>query len=313
MPIEFHMEPTRRSLSWDEFRTQMPLRSIAIDGFVDHPPEYDFGSLHFNFDHHRGIPRTAMLCTAEQVREAIHDGILDLLMPTGQEVVHVWMLDNDPDVALSKYALEFPWNVRSRVSPAVNRLFGHVGLMDKRNGLVDIPSGLPIVGQVAWMFEPYWEYRLSGAIDRKIPAEHMRVVDDVCARINDYVAGRGQTRAIDDQYETLYRGNGYEVVRELGAHARMKMARRGLRAFVSARQTPEGRWVYTLCRYAPFTFWFPVPEIATHLNQEEDSDCQFGGGDIVYGNARGRGSHRDPVQLARAIDAYLMDRHLTPP
>lgn len=313
MPIVFHMEPARRSLTWDEFRAQMPARSIAIDGFVDHPPEYDFTSLHFNFDHHRGIPRTAMLCTAEQVREAIHDGILELLMPTGLEIVHVWMLDNDPDVALSKYALEFPWNVKPRVNPAVNRLFGHVGLMDKRNGLVDLPRGLPIVGQVAWMFEPYWEYRLSGAIDRKVSTEHMRVVEDVCARINDFVAGRGKSTEINEGYETLYRGDGYEVVRETGAHSRMKMARHGLRAFVSSRQTPEGRWVYTLCRYAPFTFWFPVPEIAAFLNQDEEPDCHFGGGDIVYGNARGRGSHRGPEELARAIDSYLADHHLTPP
>ncbi|MBI4437957.1 hypothetical protein HY631_03345 [Candidatus Uhrbacteria bacterium] len=312
MPIIYHMEPTRPPMSWEAFCRETPERSIAVDGFVDGPPSFDLASLHFNFDHHRGPTRIAMLCSAEQVREAIHDGLLELLESDARDT-HVFMNDNDPDVALSKFALDHPWIVKPKLGSAVNRLFWLVGMMDKRSGLIDLPGEIDIIGKAAWMFEAYWEYRLTGAIDRKVASEHLRVLADVEGRIGDFVAGRGESAPIQDAYETLYRGSGYEIVREYGPHCRMKMARRGLRAFVSARQTPEDRWVYTLCRYSPFIYWFPVPEIAEALNQDEDPDVLFGGGDTVYGNARGRGSTRDPREIARAIDAYLADHHLSPP
>jgi len=312
LPIVFHMEPTRPPMNWEAFKTQMPRRSIAVDGFVNAPPCYDLQSQHFNFDHHAGPPRPAMLSSAMQVRSWIHDGLLTLLMPTGDEEVHVWMNDCDPDVALCYYAFVHHFIVAPMVNPALNRLFGHVDTMDKRAGLVDLPRDMEIVRQAAWIFQPYWDFRMSGALDRKDPGEHMGVLESIAGRIDDFASARGKSVSIEDDYETLHRGAGWEMVREIGPHARMKLARRQVRAFASVRQTPSGRWYYTLCRYAPVTYWFPVPEIGRRLSEQEP-EAAFGGGDTVMGNARGPGSTRGPEEMAQAIDQILILLKVSPP
>ncbi|MBI5369809.1 hypothetical protein HZA85_01270 [Candidatus Uhrbacteria bacterium] len=313
MPIIAQMRPDIIPMSWDGFCAQMPARSIALDGFVDAPPALDAVRLYRNFDHHRGPPRSDMLCTAMQVLEAVRTGLLDLFMPTGDEDVLVWMNDCDPDVGLSLYALEYHWIVRGRVNPAIHRLFGHVQDMDKMSGLLDVPRDMPIVRQAAFIFQPYWQYRTSGALDQKNALAHMGVLRDVTHRINEFVAGRPRELAIDDRYDELGGGADWRMVRELGPHARMKMARRGVRAFVAARQKTDGRWVYTVCRQSPYVFWFPVPEICAHLNREEADSDQFGGGDVVFGNARGNGSVRSPEQITTTINAFLQDHNLRAP
>ncbi len=308
-----HMLPGR-VVTWEHFQTQMPERSIALDGFVYGPPQIDVARLQFNFDHHAGPPRSCMHCTAVQVLEQIRtDDFVELLMPRGDENVLVWMNDPDPDVALSWYALTHHYIVRDPVNPAVNRLFGHVQSMDKSSGLLAVPRDMPIVGQSAWIFEPYWNFRMSGAIDQKNAAAYIGVLWDIVSRINEFVASRGHNLDIDDRYETLGGGQNWSMVREIGPHARMKMARHGIRAFVSARQKGDGRWVYTVCRKSTYATWFPVPEICAFLNRDEDPADHFGGGDIVFGNARGNGSARGPDEIASAINSFLREHNVCAP
>lgn len=313
MSIHLHMRPDIPAMSWDEFRAQMPTRSIALDGFIKGPPAIDVTGLYFNFDHHDGPPRASMHCTAVQVLEAVRTGLMNLLMPTGDEEVHVWMRDNDPDVALAVYAIEKHWFVCARVNPAIHRLYGHIEDMDCSSGLCDVPRDMPIVGQSAWIFQPYWQYRMSGIIDRKDPSAHLGVLRDVIHRVNEFVVGRGNQIPIDDRYEKLSGGDDWVMIREIGPHARMKMARRGVKAFVSARERSDGRWVYTLCRESAYIYWFPIPEIGAFLNQEEEASNHFGGGDIVYGNAYGNASARSPEELSRAINGYLLEHRLCAP
>lgn len=313
MPFIPEMHPEIAPVSWDYFRENMQPRSVALDGFVYAPPCFDPGGPYINFDHHNGPPRASMLCTAAQVLVAIRDGLLETFMPNINEEVRVWMNDCDPDVCLSWYAFSHVGIVQQRVTPAIHRLFGHVQDMDKSSGLLDVPRDLPIVGQCAWIFDPYWKFRLSGAIDTKDGAAHMEVLESVSHRVMEYIAGRGQSLPIDDRYEEIGGGRDWLMVRELGPHARMKMAGRGVRAFVSARQKPDGRWVYTICRRSQFISWFPVPEICEHLNPFEEDGGKFGGGDIIFGNARGNGSAREPKEIESAINQYLREQNLRAP
>ncbi|MBI4812093.1 hypothetical protein HY798_01405 [Candidatus Falkowbacteria bacterium] len=313
MPFIPEMHPEMAPVSWDHFVANMPPRSIALDGFVYDPPEFDKNGLHINFDHHKGPPRSSMLCTSSQVLVGIREGLLDLFVPTGKEEVRVWMNDCDPDVALAWFAFSHTSQMRPSVAPALHRLFGHIQEMDRASGLVDIPSDLPIVGQCAWIFDPYWRFRLSGAIDTKDGAAHMSVLEDVSGRVLEYFASRGNIRPIDDRFEELGGGSGWVLMREIGPHARMRMANRGVRAFVSARQRSDNRWVYTVCRKSQYIWWFPVPEICEYLNALEDDGDKFGGGDIIFGNARGNGSARDPKQIESAINDFLRENNLREP
>lgn len=313
MPFISEMHPEIVPVSWDNFVANMPSRSIALDGFVSGPPAFDPKGPHINFDHHNGPPRSSMLCTAAQVLEAIRDGLLDTFMPNRTEEVCVWMNDCDPDVCLSWFAFSHVGIVQQRVSPAIHRLFGHIQDMDKSSGLLDIPRDLPIVGQCAWIFDPYWKFRLSGAIDTKDGAAHKEVLESVSHRIMEYIVGRGHVLPVDDCYEKIGGGHDWMMVRELGPHARMKMASRGIRAFVSARQKLNGRWIYTICRKSQFVWWFPVPEICKWLNKLEEDCNKFGGGDIIFGNARGNGSARDPKQIESTINEFLREQNLLAP
>lgn len=307
------MHPKMTPVTWEHFVTNMPPRSIALDGFVYGPPAFDRRGPRINFDHHNGPPRSSMLCTCGQVLVAIREGLLDMFMPTGSESVHIWMNDCDPDVCLSWFAFSNAWHIKSRVSPALHRLFGHIQDMDKASGLLDIPRDLPIVGQCAWIFEPYWQFRFSGAIDAKDPSAHMSVLKDVSNRVNEFLASRSQTLQIDDRFEVLGDNYSWKMVHEIGPHARMKMASQNIRAFVSARQRKNGRWMYTVCRKSQYIWWFPVPEICECLNTLEDDGDKFGGGDIIYGNARGNGSARDPLQIEFAINEFLREHNLCEP
>ena len=313
MPFIAHMDPNAVPMTWGAFRKKFRAPAIALDGFVDSPPAFDPKGPYRNFDHHRGPPRDDMLCTAQQVLTAVRKGLVECFMPTGDEEVIVAMNDCDPDVCLSWYALEYNYVARQRVNPAIHRLYGHVHDMDVSSGLLDVPRDMPIVGQAAWVFDPYWQFRFSGAIDQKDARAHMSVLSDVSQRINEFVAGRGHSLRVSDEYDILAGGDGWIVVHEKGHHARIKMARRGVRAFVSVREKGDGRWIYTICRQSTYISWFPVPDICAFLNQDEESDCQFGGGDIVFGNARGRGSVRNPKAIAEAINTFLKDNHLSQP
>lgn len=304
LPFIAHMDPKARPMTMDEFRARFPAPAIALDGFVDEPPMFDPKGPYRNFDHHRGPPRDDMMCTAQQVLRAVRKGLVDYFIPTGRERVTVAMNDCDPDVCLAWYALSCNFATRAQVNPAIHRLFGHVDSMDNASGLIDVPRDVLIVRQAAWIFEPYWQFRFSGAIDQKDERQHLSVLQQVTTNVGDFVAGRGDMLEIDDRYDRIGGGEDWAMVREYGQHARMKMARHGIKAFVSVRQNPAGRYVYTICRQSAYIGWFPIPELCAFLNQDEDPDCHFGGGDIVHGNARGRGSDRGPDELADAINAF---------
>lgn len=309
LPIIFHMLPGVE-IDLETFRREAPPCSVALDGIVPHTSVFLPEERIRIFDHHKGPPRPDMLSTGSQVLRAVRMGLLEDFMRTPDEDMHVWRNDPDQDVCLADYALRHPSMVKSFVNPAVHRLYGHVDVMDMSCGLWPIPRDIPIVTQAAWVFDPYWQYRVSGALDQGSAIAHESIIADVGQRIGDFIAGNGKTVPYDDRFEEHYVGHGWIVITEAGQHARMRVTERGFRAFVSARQRPDRRWIYTICRFSPHIWWFPVPEIAAFLNLEEESDCQFGGGDIVYGNARGRGSVRAPDQIVVAINVFLREHQL---
>lgn len=284
---------------------------MFLDGFCEHPPAHDPQGRYRNFDHHVGPPRPDMLCTAQQVRRAIQMGILDDFMRHPGDDAHVWINDPDQDVCLAVLALKHPSIVGSFHNPAVSRLYGHLDNMDMSCGLWPVGEDVPIVGQSAWVFEPYWEFRISGALDQRSVAAYRAVIGDVGRRAMEFISGRGRSLPYNDEMEVLHRGPGWIMIREVGQHARMTLMRMGYRAFVSARQSPTGTWFYTLCRFSPHTWRFPVPQIAAHINKDEKQGSHFGGGDIVFANSRGEGSKRSPDQMAKIIDGLLQDQKLT--
>lgn len=73
MTMTLQVRP-RQTMTWAQFLSETPERSIALDGAVSGGPAWDEKTLHVNFDHHDGVVREATMSTAMQVLFAIKGG-----------------------------------------------------------------------------------------------------------------------------------------------------------------------------------------------------------------------------------------------
>lgn len=121
--------------------------------------------------------------------------------------------------------------------------------------------------------------------------------------------GTGSTRSLDTRYERIGGGKGWSMVREIGAQARTGMIASGVRAYVSVRRRADGAWAYTVGRVSPFVP-FNVPAILRELDAAEDPHRgTWGGGNLVGGSPRLRGSSLQPSDVARIVGHALDQSH----
>jgi len=76
----------------------------------------------------------------------------------------------------------------------------------------------------------------------------------------------------------------------------------GIRAYVSARQRPDGHYTYVLGRMSPFVP-FNLPAILARANElDAKVDDRWGGSNTVGGSPRVSGSHLTPEELTRIVN-----------
>jgi hypothetical protein len=191
---------------------------------------------------------------------------------------------------------------------ASSRLVALEDALDATAGAYPLPVDSPALRELAWIFEPYRQFRMSGQLDRRdaqSPRRFRSIIDDVTHRIEQHVVGRGGELAIDARYERIGGGPGWTMVREIGAQARTVMFADGIRAYVSVRERADGRWSYTVGRMSPFVR-FKLEAIYKLCNAMEASEGVSGGdvwsgSDTVGGSPRIHGSRISPDELALAI------------
>ena len=167
---------------------------------------------------------------------------------------------------------------------------------------------MPDLQELAWVFEPYTKFRLSGGVDRKDGEEFAPMIQEVEQRIDLYVKDQGYSIPLQTKYNILSSGIGWCMVHEEGAQARTAMVANGIRAFVSVRERGNGRYTYTIGRTAPF-IRFSVPSILVALNAAEGctNDC-WGGSDTIGGSPYVSGSRLPPTEVERIIN-YALSQH----
>jgi hypothetical protein len=258
-----------------------------------------------NLDHHADVDRLATRATCSQVLMCIRQGLFDAFRDREGPRAQVYVNDCDEDVCLSWFLLQNPQAGCLPSNTRLDRLIHAVDLLDTTAGASVHPLDLPLMRGIAWIFEPYRLARLQGALDQPVTSLHRLVIDAVGQRIRDHLADRGQALPLDTRYERIGGGNGWALIREIGPQSRAGMIADGVRAYVSARPLADGAWSYAIGRVSPFIH-FDVPAILRELNSAEDSQRgTWGGGNLVGGSPRLRGSALAPHEVTRIVNRVV--------
>jgi hypothetical protein len=306
--IELRIEP-RVVKSWEEFLRDAPPFSVALDGYVRGRPRFDPGGPHVNFNHHEDVDRLSTRSTCGQVFVALKQGLLDTFSQDSEPKAEVWVNDCDQDTCVALWLLQNSERVAGLKSePLVNRLVGMADLLDTTAGAYPMDPGAAILRELNWVFDPYWQARLSGRLAVMDEPEMRNVMVAVTTRITAYSLGQGQKLELDTAYAKLGGGPGWAMIEETGPHGRSALFAQGVRAFAAVRQRDEQSWVVSLGKMSPFVS-FPILELYDHLNEAEgiaaDDPDRWGGGDTIGGSPREAGCRLSPERLAEVINACL--------
>lgn len=304
MTVRIVIDPNVKPMDFDKFCQTHPPRSIAGDGYCKSGPMYRAEGPYRNFNHHDETSRDDTLVSCAQGLVAVRKGLYDRFCVNGVPDATLFINDIDPDASTLAIILKYPYLMQGVMNPLINRMVDMIHHLDMSGGLWPFPENLPSLEVTNWVFDPYWRHRMSGELQKKDAKTFMSVFEDIEHRFFEYLAGRAKSKPLDLDYDELGGGPGWTMVREIGAQARIRMLGKGIRAFVSVRNGQDGRWIYTICRYADYTP-FPIEEICAELNKDEEPENQFGGGNIVIGNAYGQGSVRSPDAIQQCINAVM--------
>lgn len=336
MPITLEIHPEIPPLSWEAFCAETPPFSIALDGYVNTGPRFDPTGPRANFNHHEEVDRLATRATCAQVLMAIRQGLFERFHDEHGPHVHVFVNDCDEDVCTAWFLLEHPHLVRGTMNALVNRLVHMEEMLDATAGAYPFPADLPMLQELAWIFDPYRRFRLSGGVDQKNAADFKGVITDVTNRILKHLIGNGESIPLDTRYERVSGGPGWTMIREIGAQARTGMFSEGIHAYVAVRERTEGRYTYTVGRVSQFVpFDVSLLLLALHVAENiglerlrhelqtpatekglmaifpyitglGGSPCDvWGGGNTIGGSPRVGGSKLTPEEVTSVVNIVI--------
>lgn len=297
----------RPAISWEAFRAEHPPFSIALDGYVRGGPRFDAQGPHANFNHHEDVDRLATRATCAQVLMAIRQGLFQAFRDGGGARAEVWANDCDEDVCLSWALLKHHYLAIGAMNPTINRLVAMEDALDCTAGAYPYPADLPVLQELAWVFEPYRQFRANGLLAKRDPESYASVITDVTARVLAHITGHGRSVPLDTRYERIGGGSGWAMVRETGAQARTGMFADGVRVFVSVAERGNGRYQYTIGKF-PFAP-LDLASLVARLNYiEATSSDPWGGGDTIIGSPRANGSVIQPDTIAAEVTTAMARR-----
>lgn len=303
--IALRMEPGVVK-SWDAFMQEAPPFSIAVDGYVSAGPRFDAKGPRLNLNHHEEVDRLATRSTSGQALMTVRQGLFTRFRDVDGSCATVYANDCDEDVCTAVFVLRHHYLAVGSMNPALNRLVALEDALDCTAGAYPFPADLPALQELAWIFAPYRQFRMSGGLERQQPDAYAGVVFDVHHRIGKYVAGQGERIPLDTRYERLRSGTGYTVVKEIGAHARTAMFADGIQAYLSVRERGDGRLHCVIGRLSPFVF-VDTSLIADALNRVEDltTSDRWGGGSSIIGSPRIAGSALSLDRIVEVIEEIV--------
>ena len=304
MGIKLVFEPGK-VVTWEEFRNY-PRFSIAIDGYCSgRTRSSDFGR-RLNINHHEGVDRLSTRSSCDQALVDVQVGLYDTFQKDGEPEATVYANDCDPDVAFATYILMHPGHADR---PKLKQLVRVEDLLDMSAGLFPMNKKGHLIRQLAWITKPYFKARSEGRV-QDLDADGMRdLVEKMHRRIKDALFGRVKEIKLDTHFEVMADHDGWCMVREIGLQARLGLAEKGVKAFVSLIcEKDDGTFHYSLVRRSSF-IPFPLRLLYKVLNEAEgiveDATDRWGGSDTCGGSPRIAGSRLSPAQLTEVISSCL--------
>ena len=301
--INLFVEPSTPPKTWKQFLKDAPPRSIALDGYVCDATKFDPKKTIQNFNHHEKVDRLSTRSTCAQILNAIRLHLFDQFRNENGEIeLNIFVNDCDEDVCLSVYLLQHGFMAEHVVNPNLNRLVNMEDALDTTSGAYPFPKDMPILQEMAWVFEPYRMARKHGLLHHNDEKIYRQVIEDVGQRIRQYITGNGKKISLDTKYEVLDTGKGWSMVNEIGDYARTGMFADGISAFVSVKERGDGRYHYILGKHSPYVT-FDIEKMYKRLNEAENlKEDAWGGSDIIGGSPRVGGSSLTPEQVKEIIE-----------
>lgn len=313
----------RETMTWEQFLKETPKYSIALDGYVEHPPEYDPQTFHLNLDHHTGVFRQSTLSTAQQCMMAVKGGLYQSFRKDNRPYVNVYVNDCDQDVALALFILdEYKMFEGVQSLPHFNRLIEIDGKLDMTGGGYPFNLRDQLMRQHQWIFDPYNRLRTSGALASASEQVIADNIETVMGRIMQFVVGNSGEMEIKTDGDVIHDSSyGYKFIdeRDSGLNYRWYMYSQGMNAFISWVGTKndmlindkkvESTFVYSIGRRGIF-IPFPVQYLIDRLNKYEKEyhgNTGWGGSDLIGGSPRENGSCIHPRDLGEIVDAFMFE------
>ncbi len=305
--------PKQAPVTWDTFCEHEDKFAIAVDGYVIGGPRFDPKNVRANFNHHEEVDRLGTRATCAQVLMAIRQGLFNTFRDEQGPQARVLANDCDEDICTSWYLLKHHAVCGQAMNPLLNRLVMMEDCLDATAGAYPFPKDLPVLRELAWVFEPYRQFRLSGQLDKKDPQAYRSIIEDIEGRIGRHITGSGLEVPLDTRYERLGGGTGWVMVREVGAQARTGMFSDGIQAYVSVRERGDGKWTYTVGRMSNF-IPFDCETIFKRCNAAEVvrgpldewvPGDNWGGSPMIGGSPRIGGSRISPEDMAKIVEVSL--------
>lgn len=293
MNVHLRCEP-RKTVSWDEFSAYPPY-GIAIDGYCAGPPRSSDDGLLLNINHHEQVDRIATRSSCAQALHLVKMGLYDTFSDRNGPRATLYVNDCDQDVQWTTYLLMNPDQIEDpRFKFRIKDMINLEDVLDMSAGLYPIKKRWHLLKRLLWVSEPYTAARCDGTLQTMDGKSMHELLRESHRRIRATLAGRGKEIEPDDRFEVVADFERWQFIREIGMHARIGIAQRGLKAFVSQVCADDGRARYVIVRRSRFIRWFPLEDICRRLNEAEgigpgDKD-RWGGSDNVIGSPRERGS-----------------------
>jgi len=158
------------------------------------------------------------------------------------------------------------------------------------------------------MYQPYNDAKVAGLLPKMDAAGMRKIVDEVCTRIDEYVAGRAKVVEPDTRYERLEEGAGWIMIKEVGAQARSYLFREeGKQLIVTVLQI-NGYFEYRIIKQVPYVD-LDAKGLAERLNRLEGFTItptnKWGQSDLFVVSPRETGSSLPPEVLKTEIFQFI--------
>ena len=299
--IKLIVEP-RVTKSWNEFIKQIPSYSIALDGYVKGPTNYQPKGPRLNVNHHEGIDRLSTRSSSAQIYILIKQGLLKRFKEDNDLKLNIYINHPDQDVCLAIWLLLNHKRIIKKNEYLIENLVNIEDKLDITGGAYPFDENSDIIKEIAWVFEPYTRARSFGKLDNANNNEIKQLIRSILTRIDKHCGGKSEKINLDARYKIIYSNKNWYMVDEIGAYARMRLVKDGIKAFVSVKKRFDGNYNYVLLKTNPFIL-FPINEMYHKLNKIEKNKIEkWGGGDIIGGSPRITGSKIKPEEMIEIIN-----------